>query len=123
MPASTVGRETGDCVVVAAADGERVGVPGEEDSAPAVNRGVGTMVGSVVTAVSFWVGAAVPAASLATEVPGVTVTVVTEGVPEEVGVAVAIATTAGVGDVAIGAIIAETGTVTAKTRSRIHGRT
>jgi len=62
MPETTVTGETGDFAVVSAAAGESADVPGAGDSAPAVDEGEGTVVGSVVTAVPFREGVAVPAA-------------------------------------------------------------
>jgi hypothetical protein len=120
IPAKMVGTKTGDCVVVGAASGEREVAAGTGDCAAVVSAGVGTVVGAAVVAVPFRAGAAVPATAVVAGGTVVGEAVVTEGVTEDVTAEVTAAVSVAVGttDGEAGAIIAATGIVTARARSR-----
>jgi hypothetical protein len=112
-----VGTKTGDCVVVGVASGEVEEAACRVGCALEVIEVVGIVVGGTVAGVPFTESAAVPAAAVVAK--GTVVTVV---VTEEMDVAFVVTVAAGTADVDDGAIIAGTGTATAKARTRVHNR-
>jgi hypothetical protein len=126
IPATTVGRESGDFAVVSAAEGESAGVPGADSAALAVREGEGVVVGGTFWDVLFAGDTVVPGAAVALDVPVVALTAATVGVPEAVtevvGEAVTVTGAIGVVVTVTWAKFAGTGTINTKMRSRITDR-
>jgi len=116
-----VRRETGDCVVVGVASGEREGAAAAGDCAAGVITGDNAVVGGISEGVPFSAEVAIPVTSFVAGdvvVGGTVVIVVVSGEVDE-GVVV----TVGTAEPDPGTTMADTGRANARARIRVQNRT